>query len=262
MANGKCLNCGSELADGNFCHICGQPQTVGRLTTKAFAVNACAGLTRINRGFLFTCWKLLTAPWTVISDYIKGRRVRYTSPVQMLLILCFFNVAVLPLIGGGSEIFTEEAEIFNSASTGGFIANAVLKFCMSSPTLQYFILFLPAVPVFMAVNRRKGVAPYNFAEYMVAAIYMSDMVLVFDFVITPFELAMPVVAGSGAYIYMTAMGFIAVYKSLSRLGLPVWRRVLRVVWFLLLTAVIYFAILVAVVLVLYIVAGIPKISAS
>ncbi len=262
MANGKCLNCGADLADGNFCHMCGQSQAVGRLTSKDFAVNACAGLTRINRGFLFTCWKLLTAPWTVISDYIKGRRVRYTSPVQMLLILCFFNVAVLPLIGADSGMSPDEVAVFSDASSGGFIANAVLKFCMSSPTLQYFIMFLPAVPVFMAVNRRKGVAPYNFAEYMVAAVYMSDMVLVFDFVITPFDLAMPVVADTVAYLYLAGMGFTAVYKALSRLNLPAWRRSLRVVWFLILTATLYFAILVAVALVFYIVAGKPQLPAS
>lgn len=88
-----CLNCGSEFVDdSNYCHVCGQSVSTERLSTGNFFVSIVSRLSRINKGVIFTCYNLLIHPWDVISDYIKGKRVKYTAPVQLLIILSFITV--------------------------------------------------------------------------------------------------------------------------------------------------------------------------
>lgn len=74
-----------------------------------------SGLLRINRGFLFTAKHLLFHPWKVIREYLKGKRVNYTSPVNMLVILCFLGTLVSGLFFSEPQNTTDVLNVTNSS---------------------------------------------------------------------------------------------------------------------------------------------------
>ena len=244
----RCLNCGAPLADGGkYCHQCGQAAHTQRLTAKNFVAEAFMRLTRLNKGVVFTCCNLLVRPWHVIAGYIRGRRVIYTDPVQLLLVLTFLTVALGSMLDMPSpaDAAHDEFHIFDTATIGGNIADALTHTLLTSTVIQYLLVFLPAIPGLMLVNRRKGEARYNLAEYLLAAIYMSDAVLLFQLLVSPLDRLLPTAAVSLSYLYLLAVGTYGVYKSLRHLGLSKARRILRVAVFLLATVVLYAMLLVA-----------------
>lgn len=183
--SGRCLNCGAELYKGNFCHICGQSVRTGRLTTKNMGVNILSGLTRINSRFLFSVKELMFRPWGVISDYIRGKRVVYVAPVQLLIVLTFISVALTSLTGSGDGSLNEIFGNFNMIGGSGAmvtVVNCVMRFILTSPTWMYILLLIPSVPVVMAAHRIMGVRKFNLAEYIVAALYLSCFIIIFGVV--------------------------------------------------------------------------------
>ncbi len=241
-ANDKyCLNCGRLLADDvMYCHHCGQPSSTSRLSTRSFMVSVFAGLTRINRGVVYTCVNLLIRPWKVIADYVRGCRVRYTAPVQLLLILTFLILACSSLFNIGTEdTEVSKIAIFDASVAAGAAANALIDGFLNSTVLQYFFTFIPSIPILMLINRRKGEARYNFAEYLLAAIYMSDAVLAFSLVSLPLEAVWPDLASTITYLYILTIGCMAVYRSMAHLRISTTRRVLRVIFFIFASLVFY-----------------------
>lgn len=94
-----CKNCGIENdVNAKYCSECGQSLSVGRLQTKEFFAEIMSGLLRLNRGMLYTSWNLLIHPWKVIRDYIHGKRISYTPPVNLLILLMFI-LALLEKFG-------------------------------------------------------------------------------------------------------------------------------------------------------------------
>lgn len=94
-----CKNCGIENdVNAKYCSECGQSLSVGRLQPKTFFAEIMSGLLRLNRGMLFTSWNLLIHPWKVIRDYIHGKRISYTPPVNLLILLMFI-LALLEKFG-------------------------------------------------------------------------------------------------------------------------------------------------------------------
>lgn len=227
--NKICLNCGRPLTDEVFCPQCGQHSGVTRLSTKNFLISVFAGLTRVNRGFVYTCWRLLISPWTVISDYIKGKRTHYTSPVQTLLIICFIAIFLDTVFHKGvlSESSDALVSAYKSIGADGWFMQ-IIRWYADSPTLQYLLVFVPAVPAFMLVTRKKGVQRYNLAESMVAAIYISSALLLTTLLIYPLNMINERIDFVWiTYIYVLVVGTMGVYRAVrplckSRAG-AVWR---------------------------------------
>lgn len=95
-----CKNCGRKF-DGNFCPACGQPATVGgRLTMRTFAKSMGMSYARLTPGFPATLRGLLCHPWSVISDYINGRRIKYSPPVTMLIQVILLASVILIFLRG------------------------------------------------------------------------------------------------------------------------------------------------------------------
>jgi hypothetical protein len=78
-----CENCGTVLA-GAFCHACGQPAEHPR-SVRAFAAQAAGDLTNLDSRLLRTLGTLLARPGRLTREYLEGRRVRYTQPLQLYL---------------------------------------------------------------------------------------------------------------------------------------------------------------------------------
>lgn len=181
----RCLNCNTEYK-GAYCHNCGQHISTGRLASRDFFTNAALSLLRVNRGFGYTAYHLLYEPWAVIRNYIHGKRVIYTAPVPMLIVLCLFGT-LIPKILGVQNVFYLDAEsaMLPGEMMSERIINAILHFYTSSPVFQALTMFIPYMIAVMMVYRKSGARRFNIAEYTVAMIYMADFVIITEIVLLP-----------------------------------------------------------------------------
>jgi hypothetical protein len=92
-----CIQCNSE-AIGKFCSICGQKQTIPRLTISTFFadfLNRIYGLDGAVPNTIIGLWKY---PSRVSKEYIKGIRGKYVGPVGyyfLMFTIYFILIAVL-----------------------------------------------------------------------------------------------------------------------------------------------------------------------
>ncbi len=82
----RCKNCKTGFT-GKYCYNCGQSAKITRLTWTSVIEQILGGFTNITRGFGFTIIELFTRPGYMINDFIRGKRVIYAKPFQMLFVL-------------------------------------------------------------------------------------------------------------------------------------------------------------------------------
>jgi Protein of unknown function (DUF3667) len=81
---GACENCGAAL-HGAYCHACGQSAERPTRTVRAFVAQVAADLTSLDSRLLRTLALLLARPGHLTREYLDGRRIRYTQPLQLYL---------------------------------------------------------------------------------------------------------------------------------------------------------------------------------
>lgn len=238
----RCLNCGN-VCYGNFCPECGQSTATGRLHTRSFLLGTLRGLLRVNNGFFFTAWSLLTRPWAVIRDYAAGRRIRYLAPVAMLIVLCLITVVEGNLTGSSDPMAGYIDRLRDTTGRTGYWILTAAKYLWESPVLLNLTLYIPGIIALPAVFRRYGATRYNTAEYLMAMMYMIDSFLLFDAIVTPlwhiFGYNTADIVGT---IYAVSMTLIALTKAFNPDGTRP-RFALHLLLYLLLSAAIYILLL-------------------
>ncbi|WP_121357286.1 DUF3667 domain-containing protein [Flavisolibacter nicotianae] len=135
-----CLNCGSIITE-NYCPKCGQKKEVQRLTWQSLILEVFHFFSHIDKGFIFTSYKLLIRPDKVIGEYLEGKRKKYFKPASLYLIWVAMHLLVFQLIpewmhyknqrtgnllwvrGGEYQVF-----IVNHASAFGLLLLPILSF--------------------------------------------------------------------------------------------------------------------------------------
>ena len=231
-----CLNCGKELKENDgYCPGCGQDASTSRLSTRSFLMDTLLRLTRLNKGFIYTCIQLLLRPWTVIRDYIHGKRMKYTAPAQMLIVLCFIFVVFSKIVYGKDSGDLMDLILPSENSTKIRTFNYFLKFYLSSPSLQYIFLFLPALPVLRLVFKNHGADKYNTAEYLVAGLYMADTLLCLSILTVPVSTYLPELT---SVLFLT-LCTISVYKAFLSNKVSRWYRTRMILLYLFITFFLY-----------------------
>lgn len=89
-----CQNCGTELK-GPYCHYCGQPDKNFFRFFPALLREMMGDLLDFDSRISRTLKPLLFKPGKLATDYMQGRRFRYTSPVRLYLFssITFFVLA-------------------------------------------------------------------------------------------------------------------------------------------------------------------------
>lgn len=178
-----CLNCGTECS-GRFCPQCGQSTAVpSKLKMKNFGKSVMMSFGRLTPGFFTTAKGLLIHPWTVIRDHIQGRQIRYSPPVTMLIqVFLYASIiyAVVDAIFGTSllELYNFKGGIFNLAKEEDVIP--LLVMVDQSVVLQAILKAVPMCFIVYLAYFRHGARKYNFAEYMVAFVYMFATLVIYD----------------------------------------------------------------------------------
>lgn len=99
MSETSCKNCDETLPPGSgFCPACGQSvKTVSRPWLE-FARETLLELADFDGRMLISLRLLLTRPGFLSLEYISGRRVAYTSPIRIYLVISLAFFFLLPLI--------------------------------------------------------------------------------------------------------------------------------------------------------------------
>jgi hypothetical protein len=94
----NCNNCSESMPSGaRFCPACGQSvKEVSRPWTE-FARETLAELADFDGRMLVSMRLLLMQPGFLTMEYIAGRRVSYTSPLRLYLVISLVFFLVLPL---------------------------------------------------------------------------------------------------------------------------------------------------------------------
>lgn len=182
-AQKHCLDCGAPLY-GPYCHICGQPASVERLSMKHFVFHSIAEVYHANSKYLPTAYRLLTRPWNVISDYINCKRSKLLDPISFLLFSILLKVVIRMLIGDR----THEAALahVDAMSDAENPAIAIWYYLRDSTLLVWLLVGVPCawlLPVFFRKNAGKE---YNFAEYTAAGMYMTGALYILSAILLPF----------------------------------------------------------------------------
>lgn len=200
------------------------------------------GLLRVNRGFLFTGWNLLIHPWQVIRDYIQCRRVAYTPPVNMLVILCFIATFLAGLENAITATSATAAgeEIQQNAGMIYRIGQSLGQFLSGNSAVVNIMIYLPALLAIPVVYRNRGAKRYNTAEYFAALIYMVDAFIIFDILIFPLDIANKDISEIIVILYGIYICCAGLYNAF-----PMKSKSARVRFFILylLTALLFYAVI-------------------
>lgn len=103
VSSENCLNCG-EVLTGQHCSHCGQRARVRVLSLWAMVKDLVDVVFNWDSRFWRTLFPLAFRPGLLTQEYLRGRRVSYTPPLRMYLLLSvgFFVLATLGNDVGGA----------------------------------------------------------------------------------------------------------------------------------------------------------------
>lgn len=153
----NCKNCGKALPDGSgFCPACGQSTRVFTRPWMEVLRELLTELFDFDGRMLVSLRLLLTRPGVLSHEYNQGRRVAYTSPVRMYLLISLGFFFVLPMI------------LPDDSTT-----NPDHKFSVDLYSRGMFVL-LPAFALLMKVFYRRSfyMAHLVFTTYLFSAMFI------------------------------------------------------------------------------------------
>jgi len=135
-----CENCGTALA-GPFCHACGQAAEPPTRSVRAFASQTAADFTNLDSRVLRTLGLLLARPGRLTREYLDGRRVRYTQPLQVYLgaaAAFFFVNAYRPFLTFNAGTGRITSSLSAAGVSGSLGAEIRAKLAARGTSLQVF----------------------------------------------------------------------------------------------------------------------------
>jgi len=126
--------------------------------------------THIDKGFLFTSWKMIVSPGKTPLEYVSGKRKIYQSPVSYFLIWITIYILFLYWL---EKIFGQNAVInyknYFGAGTRVAISHLAIVLTIVIPFQAFYLWLL--------VTKKK----YNYFETMVATIYVLGTIIMLQF---------------------------------------------------------------------------------
>jgi len=167
-----CRNCGKPVQD-LYCSHCGQKNHVDRITLTYLWQELFHFFTHIEHGFIFTSVKMLAAPGPSITEYVRGKRKSYQSPVSYFLVwttIFLLTLFVFARTFGENQVIDYKDYFGPGATTRFAISHLSLVLTLIIPVQAFYL--------FILVTRGQ----YNYFESLVAAIYAVGTIILLQFV--------------------------------------------------------------------------------
>jgi hypothetical protein len=223
----NCPNCGTVLA-GRYCSNCGQERTAaGELTMRSFFVNVLPDILNLDSKFFTTLSILLRKPGFLTREYLRGRRVRYSAPVQLyaLVTAAFFFVSanldfdIDKLIG---QVPALEARIQQKATNEGLAAE-VIKLKLNE-TLENYIPFYTFFMMVAFAGLLKMVYPYwQYVEHIVFSLHIMSASLLMWMLMILLGLVFPVAERYEGFIIVPALVYLLAALREAHRSSPLWK---------------------------------------
>ena len=209
MESPACTSCGTALI-GSFCHVCGQQQLSGRLTTSEFLRDLARRVLRLDAAYARTLWRTLRSPGQLVDDYLNGKRSGIFDPLQYYISSMFTQVLVSSITLIVAPLIDRTSAITWLGGLGGVVA---IKFL--------FIIWAGFVwrVLFRSDHR-------NLAEILVFTTYGAATTSLLWTALPLLDLAVPYdLARSEASVAAVTLGIEVVYMTYAVhdwLRRPVW----------------------------------------
>lgn len=227
LPEAKCQNCGTEF-QGNFCPNCGQSAATSRFTFLQTAKQLLFMFTKFDDTFWHTSFELFTRPGHMVRDYLRGHRVEYLRPVQLLICLVTIYLIVVHLCFGDNAV--AHTSIFNNVeSVDKILKNetANMAIALAEKALNNMVvsalmnITLLAFCTYWSFRRIKEGKAYNFAEHFYAMCYLQCIYMIICFVILPYQYFAGIAPAGKLSFWADLIIMVIVYAQLMRIS---WRK--------------------------------------
>ena len=205
-----CANCGNEFT-GNFCPVCGQKSTYGRISWKSIGLDLMKVWGRESRSAVSSVMQLLGRPGYLINDYIHGRRQVCYSPVSMLFLIAIVVIILHQLTGN-----TPSVEITTDNENDFQIIKGIIVWFQNHPAwgvlaLTSFII----LPTWLLFRNSPRNTHHTLPDGIYIQIFLSSVLLL----ISLFSLI------SGAFLLLIPVYYHITYRQLFGYGFwgTLWR---------------------------------------
>lgn len=188
-----CLNCGTTFR-GNYCPGCGQKADTGRLTLGHALNNLLGVLASADKGLVHTLHELMMRPGYMMRDYVRGHRVEYVRPIQLLFLLATIYLVVhyaLFLHAEEASIVIMSDDEGNPLPLTGFLAFFQGAFDSIFSNRAYVSLVsagLLWIPMWLAFRPTRIGRETTLVEFFFVMVYVSCLQMVFCILQLPFDL--------------------------------------------------------------------------
>ena len=188
-----CKNCETEF-QGKFCNNCGQKSNIERLSFKSILDQFVYGLTKLDRGLLYTIYKLFKRPGQMIKNYLAGCRVVFSKPLPLLIILCGIYGILMSVMNfslGESPTYALEneseqiEELFTDKKL--FEGVKIMINYIKGSTFFWAIIMLPFYALCTKwIFRKQNTLKYNYTELFFVNIFLACQRVIIDIVAIPY----------------------------------------------------------------------------
>lgn len=193
-----CKNCGADVT-AKYCPVCGQKTSVGRISIKLVLHDFFHVFTHVDSGILFLIKEQFIRPGNIVKEYLEGKRKKYFSPFQYLLIGVAISTFFTVNFDLGADFFGKFT--FSGDDTGVILQNFV-HYVYKFFNIIIFVT-VPLLALYSKIFFPK--AGFNYAEHLTLNTFVLAQRQVLFIIVVPF-------------LYF--------YKSVS----PEIMRVLNLVW--------------------------------
>ena len=176
MESHCCNNCGHEFV-GDFCPVCGQRASWGRITWSAVRENVMLLWGMDSHSMPYTLFQLLLRPGYLIGEYISGRRQVSYPPVKMLFIVAVIFAIIMQLLG-------IKVGPYKTAEGSLEVITTTINWIRSNPGwgAMAMTLFL-TIPTWFLFHFSPRHSRHTFPEGVFIQIFMSSLMLICTLVI-------------------------------------------------------------------------------
>lgn len=182
-----CLNCGTDFI-GNFCPNCGQSSKTRRLTFGQALDNFLGAFVNMERGLVHTCLELLYRPGYMMYDYVKGHRVEYVKPIQLLFLLSTLYLLLKYVLYIGWDL-SINIEMTDPDQTERFQwIRDIMRYIDSNQAISSLLtVVIMLFPYWLSFRRTKIGKEICLAEFFFVMVYVSCQQMLFSLLHLPLQ---------------------------------------------------------------------------
>lgn len=187
-----CLNCGTTFR-GNYCPGCGQRADTGRLTMRHALDNMLGVLASADKGLGHTLHELMMRPGYMMRDYVRGHRVEYVRPIQLLFLLATIYLVVhyaLFLHEEKTNVIIMNDPEGNPVHLTGFLGflQSTLESILSNRAFVSLVSDgLLWIPMWLAFRPTRIGKETTLVEFFFVMVYVSCLQMAFGILQLPFD---------------------------------------------------------------------------